>query len=1022
MKRLLGLAVAVLMAASLLAGIAFASPPLLNPYSVTGLPDMIVKDSVDPTTAETMDVNILRAGAPYTGPVEYYVLRPGLPLGLIVSAIETTNYAGRLIVDFPTASNEGLYYFVVKVDDMVVINSPFTYGYRIQIEQNGTVNYGAEDVWLTGKVLDKDGRGVSSTRVKIPTLADTEAVSTTSSGLFALHFATVDFPTCDLQIRSSSLPYFYYGVGKVTVNPVGFSEFKIVTSTPSHLPANLGLDIKAGAAGIVTDSAYTKYTFTGVKIEGPIADADGLSTYVQTSPGHGYYTKLIISGDKLPGTLKFLSEGTLTVAANYKDVCTGTRTVSIVPPAEVNLLGLEAEYNAGAVVFGPLTVLDANGDEFDRLAFKFSGPMLSDDVTGGCVGGSTVDVSFDVPTAGILTLEAKAYRLIGSAHTLVGIVTKTTLIKGFDVTISPREIQMNTPVDIEVLLKDEAGVSINNAKVVLENGAVLYEVSALAESINNGRYLLEDVNANEVAPFNLHISLYQGGAWVEKLELPAIVKAEGKHVYTVTPEVSTIVAGIPIELKFRAVDEGNYVAALTQATIGGQAAALSYDSATGLYTASGVTIYDISKPVTLVAGSAGLTEIGKAQLAVVPPVVTITPAKFTLNYKQPITIRITNPLTGAEISAARPALMLGDETIFTWYDKTGTSPANVATPAALYERQVLVTAADGPDEGTEATARLTMDLNFGGHTVATNINIPALPAAFTVDKPGVTVGANTILNFSLKDATGNPIPGINITPVGGETFGITDAYGIAAVTYRADNVGVLQVQAMQNGAAAPIATLKLNKAFDATPPVINVTLPPTTTSDSILVSGTVTDDTRLGSMLFVNNNMVPIVPGASSPFSYRLPLVMGENQVSIMAYDAAENGSQLVLTIVREAPAAKSVSVPLGVADPANGLDVPAFATGGRTFVPLRFCSQALGGSVDWDQATNTAIIIIEGKTIRVTIGSKVATLDGVPIPILVAPMTKSGRTFLGLRDIGNLLGADVGWDDATQTASLTLK
>ncbi|MBX5464322.1 MAG: copper amine oxidase N-terminal domain-containing protein [Clostridia bacterium] len=37
--------------------------------------------------------------------------------------------------------------------------------------------------------------------------------------------------------------------------------------------------------------------------------------------------------------------------------------------------------------------------------------------------------------------------------------------------------------------------------------------------------------------------------------------------------------------------------------------------------------------------------------------------------------------------------------------------------------------------------------------------------------------------------------------------------------------------------------------------------------------------------------------------------------------------------------------------------DVPAIVVDGRTMVPLRFVVQALGGQVDWDQATRTASI-----------------------------------------------------------------
>ncbi|MBQ7758006.1 MAG: copper amine oxidase N-terminal domain-containing protein [Anaerotignum sp.] len=38
-------------------------------------------------------------------------------------------------------------------------------------------------------------------------------------------------------------------------------------------------------------------------------------------------------------------------------------------------------------------------------------------------------------------------------------------------------------------------------------------------------------------------------------------------------------------------------------------------------------------------------------------------------------------------------------------------------------------------------------------------------------------------------------------------------------------------------------------------------------------------------------------------------------------------------------------------------LDVPAFVKDGRTFLPIRFISEALGANVDWDAATKTVTI-----------------------------------------------------------------
>lgn len=120
-------------------------------------------------------------------------------------------------------------------------------------------------------------------------------------------------------------------------------------------------------------------------------------------------------------------------------------------------------------------------------------------------------------------------------------------------------------------------------------------------------------------------------------------------------------------------------------------------------------------------------------------------------------------------------------------------------------------------------------------------------------------------------------------------------------------------------------------------------------------------------------------------------------------------------------PAQRRVPVTIGRVDAAKGLDVAAYLKPGRTMVPLRFISEALGGAVDWDQATSTARITLNGRLITVTLGSTNARAGSDIVTLLVAPEVKSGRTFLGLRDLANVLGGDAVWDEATKTAEIIL-
>lgn len=103
-------------------------------------------------------------------------------------------------------------------------------------------------------------------------------------------------------------------------------------------------------------------------------------------------------------------------------------------------------------------------------------------------------------------------------------------------------------------------------------------------------------------------------------------------------------------------------------------------------------------------------------------------------------------------------------------------------------------------------------------------------------------------------------------------------------------------------------------------------------------------------------------------------------------------------------------------------MDGAPYIDNGRTMVPVRYVANALGVSAsDIYFASGTATIIAGNKTVSLTIGDKVAKLNGVPAKTMeTAPVVKDGRTYVPVSEIGSLLGVEAKWDAATQTASFT--
>ncbi|MCK8060620.1 MULTISPECIES: stalk domain-containing protein [unclassified Fusibacter] len=93
-----------------------------------------------------------------------------------------------------------------------------------------------------------------------------------------------------------------------------------------------------------------------------------------------------------------------------------------------------------------------------------------------------------------------------------------------------------------------------------------------------------------------------------------------------------------------------------------------------------------------------------------------------------------------------------------------------------------------------------------------------------------------------------------------------------------------------------------------------------------------------------------------------------------------------------------------------------------RTVVPLRGIAEALGAQVGWDPATSSITLTRYGTVIKMKMGSNELDVNG-EITIMDMPVTKRlGRSFVPVRVITDLFGGEVGWDATTKTVSLKIE
>lgn len=104
----------------------------------------------------------------------------------------------------------------------------------------------------------------------------------------------------------------------------------------------------------------------------------------------------------------------------------------------------------------------------------------------------------------------------------------------------------------------------------------------------------------------------------------------------------------------------------------------------------------------------------------------------------------------------------------------------------------------------------------------------------------------------------------------------------------------------------------------------------------------------------------------------------------------------------------------------AVAFDVKPQIINDRTMVPLRAIFEALGATVEWDDATKTVSAYNEEVLVTATIGVNEITVNGKVLTTDVAPCIVESRTLVPARFVAEAFGCDVNWDANTRTVHIT--
>jgi hypothetical protein len=145
------------------------------------------------------------------------------------------------------------------------------------------------------------------------------------------------------------------------------------------------------------------------------------------------------------------------------------------------------------------------------------------------------------------------------------------------------------------------------------------------------------------------------------------------------------------------------------------------------------------------------------------------------------------------------------------------------------------------------------------------------------------------------------------------------------------------------------------------------------------------------------------------------PIVDPKNKTVITFYAICVAPQEIKLTIGKKIATLSGKAVTL---------DVAPYIVSGRTLVPLRFIGDAMGAKIDWEPKTQKITFTLAQKIVMFWVGKtevqiKIGPSYSKTITIDAAPVISSGRTFVPVRAVSELLGGEVLYDGKTRVITI---
>ena len=127
----------------------------------------------------------------------------------------------------------------------------------------------------------------------------------------------------------------------------------------------------------------------------------------------------------------------------------------------------------------------------------------------------------------------------------------------------------------------------------------------------------------------------------------------------------------------------------------------------------------------------------------------------------------------------------------------------------------------------------------------------------------------------------------------------------------------------------------------------------------------------------------------------------------------------MFMVMVISIPALAADTMAVNLDGYALKLDVAPLLVNDRALVPVGAIAEQLGGTVYWNPNTRTVQIETADNTVRMTLDSTTAYVNGNPVTLEVPAQAPNGRTLVPLGFVAKSLGAAVNYDAVNNAANI---